>query len=67
MNFHINKSKIFIRLDEYRLSLYNLSELTKLPYSYIKKMLEGKTKLLLPFLKISKILHLSLDEIILYK
>lgn len=66
MNFHINKTKIFLRLDEYGITIQMLSKLTNLSYHYLNRMFEGKTKKILPFLTLSKILHLPLEEIISY-
>lgn len=44
MNFPINKTKIFLRLDEYGITIQMLSKLTNLSYLYLNRMFEGKTK-----------------------
>ena len=44
MNFHINKTKFFLRLDEYGITIQMLTKLTNLSYHYLNKMFEGKTK-----------------------
>lgn len=66
MNYQINKSKIFLRLEEYELTIDSLSKLSKISVTYLINMLAGKTKKLLPFLTVAKILDLSLNEIIIY-
>ncbi len=67
MNYHINKSKIFLKLDECGLTLDSLSKMTHLSKNYLNKMLSGKTKKLLPFITIAKELRLSLEDILIYK
>lgn len=67
MNFYINKARIFLRIEEYGLSLSTLSKLSNLSMNYLNKMLAGKTKKILPFLNISKILNLPLSEMILFE
>ena len=66
MNYQINKSKIFLRLEEYELTIDSLSKLSKISVTYLIKMLAKKKKKLLPFLTVAKILDLSLNEIIIY-
>lgn len=67
MNFVVNRAKILSKLCECGLTVESLAKLAHLSKNYVYKMLSGKTKKIVPFLIVAKILKLSLDDMLIYK